>query len=539
MSRRSLWARGAGVAVLACALVVLVAPASRAQPTLTSVTPLRGPVGATVTVTGSGFTSASAVRIAGVDASFTIAGDGEIAAIVPSGAQAGTVEVDTADGSAVNADPFIVQPNILLIVTDDQRWDSLAGMPTVQSELAGHGVTFSNMFVTNPLCCPSRATLLTGRYSHSTGVWTNKGQFGGFKSFADDDTVATALDAEGYRTALFGKYLNAYPSTGGSYVPPGWDLWRAFSSSGPYYYNYTLSLNGISQEAHGSAPEDYSTDVLADQAAAFIQDASPQDPLFIWFAPFAPHSPFIPAPRHAGTLTGLPVWRPPSYDEADVSDKPVYIQELRPLSSARQAGIDAHRQAQLESLMAVDDAVAQLLTTLAFSGRLEDTLIVFTSDNGYLWGEHRFDGKSVPYEESIRVPLAIRWDRLPATTPTRTRLVQNLDIAPTILDAEGATLPGVDGESLVPLLNGSSSAWRTQLLFEHYGGDVPSYCAIRTKDLMFVHYSTGEEEFYRLAIDPYQLTNKIASTTAAARIDALRDAARSRCNPLPPDMPPF
>jgi len=524
-------------AVLASLVVVLVTPALRAQASLTSIAPLQGPVGATVTLTGSGFTGASAVRFAGHDAAFRVVGDDQVSAVVPPGAETGSVEIDTVDGSLLSPDRFLVQPNVLLIVTDDQRWDTVVSMPRVQSDIAGQGVSFANMFVTNPLCCPSRATLLTGRYSHSTGVWSNKAPFGGFTTFEDDDTVATALDAEGYRTGMFGKYLNQYTATGGTYVPPGWDRWRAFLNGG--YFDYTLSLDGISQESYGSAPEDYSTDVLADQAAGFIQDTSPQDPLLVWFAPLAPHEPFIPAPRHVGTLAGLAAWRPPSYNEPDVSDKPFYIRNAPRLSTDRQAEIDALRQAQLETLMAVDDAVAQLLTTLAVMGRLEDTLIVFTSDNGYLWGEHRRAGKVVPYEESIRVPLTIRWDRLPGTAPTRTRLVQNLDIAPTILDAAEATLPGVEGESLLPLLNGATGAWRSQMLFEHYGEGAPSYCAIRTKDLLFVHYRTGEEEFYRLATDPYERMNRIASTTAAERIASLRDAARARCNPLPPDMTPF
>jgi N-acetylglucosamine-6-sulfatase len=190
---------------------------------------------------------------------------------------------------ALAAPARAAQPNIVLIVTDDQRWDTLAHMPTVQSELAGRGVSFENGFVTNPLCCPSRASILTGAYSHTNRVYMNDGFMGGFNGFRDESTVATWLDDAGYETALVGKYLNGYP---GSYVPPGWDRWVAFTKTG--YCRYGFNIDG--EDFPITDQTTYSTDFLSQEAVSFLQ-AAPR-PFFLYFAPFAPHEPATPAERH-------------------------------------------------------------------------------------------------------------------------------------------------------------------------------------------------------------------------------------------------
>jgi len=532
-------ARIGAATILAATLLALAPPASSAAASIVSLDPARGPVGATIAIGGAGFTGASAVRVGGASAGFTVEADDRITASVPAGAVTGPVEVDTADGTVASTDPFVVLPNIVLVMTDDQRWDTLPYMATVTNGILDRGVTFTNTFATNPLCCPSRVTFLTGRYSHDTGVWTDVGPYGGFSSFVGDaNTIATTLDAAGYDTALIGKYLNGYRVTDGAYVPPGWDRWRAFATNASYY-DYALSLDGTGTEAHGSLPKDYSTDVLADDAVAFIETASPQDPLFLWFAPFGPHAPSTPAPRDAGSLAGIAPWRPPSYDEHDVSDKPAYMAALPRLRPAARARLDAFRQQQLEALLSIDEAVARLGQALVDTGRLGDTIVVFTSDNGLLWGEHRFRGKVVPYEESIRIPLVIRWDRLPATPRVDTSLVLNLDLPGTLAEAAGTQLAGTEGRSLLPLLEGTPATGPFGLLLEHYGEGAPSYCGIRTKRAAFVHYATGEEEYYRLGNDPFELTNRVASTRWTTQIAALRDIARARCYPLPPDMSPF
>src|SRR3954470_16974926 len=343
-----------------------------------------------------------------------------------------------------------------------------------------------------------------------------------------------------YETFLAGKYLNHYESTGGTYVPPGWSHWRAFASDAKYY-NYDLSIDGTSVQSYGGATEDYSTDVIASMTDTEIRSASPQEPLFLWITPFAPHGPSTPAPRDVGTLDGIVAWRPPSYNEADVRDKPAYVQAFALLSADDQAKIDADRQRQLESLGAVDDLVGSTLAALRDTGRLGDTIIVFASDNGFLWGEHRREGKLLPYEESVRIPLVIRWDRLNTGARTDKHLVENIDLTPTLERASGTSLTPVEGEDLLPLLTRQRVPWRQHLLIEHAGKTGPIYCADRTPKDVLIHYATGEEEYYRVgpAADPFELVNKIAKPRFASRITTLRDTLRTMCNPLPPGLPPF
>jgi arylsulfatase A-like enzyme len=535
--------RVAGLSALVFLGVAVLTTPAYAQPGQITLSPTHGPVGATVTITGTGLQTTSTVSFGSVPASFQADSDEQLTATVPDGAVTAPVHVDTSDGSSTSDVDFVVQPNIVVLLTDDQRWDTLSYMPNVQSELMNHGVTFSNAFVENPLCCPSRSSFLTGNDSHTTGVYGNNPPNGGFESFQDGSTLATWLHDAGYRTALVGKYLNNYESTRGMYVPPGWTDWRAFSSR-PRYFDYKLSVDGTATEAYGSAPEDYSTDVITSIADDEIRSASPQDPLFLWVTPYAPHGPFTPAPRDAGSLNGIEPWRPPSFDERDVQDKPAYIQALPRIDAAELARLDFIHQSQLESLGAVDDAVDTLTTALQETGRLSDTIFIFASDNGFMWGEHRREDKVVPYEESIRVPLVIRWDRLAASARTDAHLVENIDLAPTLVEAADAAGGPFDGRSLMPLLTGDSDSWRKHMLIEHDGpeeGNVPAYCADRTPKEIFVHYATGEEEYYPLGprADPYERTNKVTFPKFQPRIAALRNVLRGMCDPLPPNLPPF
>ena len=430
---------------------------------------------------------------------------------------------------ALTASAQAARPNVVLIVTDDQRWDTLSAMPTVQSELVGKGVTFSNAFVVNPLCCPSRASILTGRYSHSTGVYRN----GDLKRFDDSSTLATWLRGAGYRTAFLGKYLNTYR---GSYVPPGWLRWRAFTPANAVnFFDYQLNVDGAIS-MFGSAPEDYSTDVLAARAETFIRSSS--KPFFLVLAPFAPHRPATPAPRHSAAFPGLEPWRPASYDEADVSDKPGYIGSSGPVADP--SALDDFRRSQLQSLLAVDEAVGRALEALEDTGRLENTVIVYTSDNGFLWGEHRLTGKQAPYEESIRVPFVVRYDAEIGAPRTDGRLVANIDIAPTITDLAGISRGGVNGRSLRPLWRGAPVSWRRQLLVEsaRTGPNplVPGYCAVRGRKYAYVAYETREEELYDLATDPGQLQNRVREPGLRGQRERFRSLVLSLCNPTPPGV---
>ena len=245
-----------------------------------------------------------------------------------------------------NAGPAVsTPPNIVLILTDDERWDEMVNMPTVQSDLVAHGIDFTNAFVTNPSCCPSRTTILTGKYSHGTDVYTNKPPHGGFPTFEPEEgsTLATWLHGGGYHTGLFGKYLNEYTVSDVPHVPPGWDSWAALTfgadETGPEgYYNYTLSVgnstDGGTPEFHGTGFKQYSTDVLGQKATDFITNAPSGQPLFLYFAPYAPHSPTKVPKREKNACPGLTWTNPPSFNEssATLNSKPKYARRRGLLS---------------------------------------------------------------------------------------------------------------------------------------------------------------------------------------------------------------
>jgi arylsulfatase A-like enzyme len=431
-------------------------------------------------------------------------------------------------------------PSIVLILSDDQRWDTLWGMPTVEEALAGNGVTFANSFVVNPLCCPSRASLLTGRYSHGTGIYLNRPPHGGFSRFDDRRTIATVLHAAGYETGLFGKYLNDYGSLPADArdVPPGWDRWSAFFG-GPRYYDYRLAENG-SVASFGHRARDYSTAVLARQAVDFIRGA--RRPFFLAFAPYAPHAPATPPPAYEDAFAHFSWWRPPSFNEHDLSDKPAYIRRLGPLTPRQIERAVRFRREQLEAALAVDDAVRSLLKALEQRGLLSTTFIVYTSDNGVAWGEHPLIAarKLVPYEEPIRVPLVIRYDPLVHEQPSQDgHLVLNIDLAPTLAALARTRMSAAEGSSLLPLLASPRlPQWRSDFLIEHLAGppqrDVPSYCAVRGERYKYVFYQTGEEELYDLLRDPHELDN-IASHPATAPLrKRLRTRLAQLCRPPPP-----
>ncbi len=426
-------------------------------------------------------------------------------------------------------------PSVVVILTDDQRWDTLHAMPIVRSELAEHGMTFQNAFVTNPLCCPSRSSLLTGLYSHSTGVWRNEPPFGGWSSFDDSSTVATQLQGVGYRTGFFGKYMNGYKDGASiGYVPPGWDRWMAFSRSG--YYDYELSVDGTLQ-THGSAPADYSTKVLASEVTSFIRSTT--DPVFVYYSPYAPHNPATPSGAHAKEFAGLDPWRPKSYGEPDMSDKPAWAQTLPPWTASKRAEKDAFRVDQYRTLQSVDDAVGNIVQALSDTGRLDNTLIVFMSDNGLSWGEHRWATKRVAFEESIRIPMVIRFDPLTVTLNRDDRMVLGIDIAPTIFELTGITGATVDGSSLVPLLSGSAETWRDAFLIEHMQKEVdriPTFCAVRTDRYKYVYYGDGTEELYDLAVDPLERWSRAADPSLASVKADLQIRLTSLCSPPPPGL---
>lgn len=460
------------------------------------------------------------------------------------------VWADRADG---DAEPL--RPNIVLIVTDDQRWDTLDdahtrdGMPAmaaVMDRLAGSGVRFGQSFVTTPVCTPSRGSLLTGQLAHRSGLKRNILALNEPAALADHSTLATWLHDAGYRTGHYGKYMNFYHSLrlqkGGLYVPPGWDDWRVFdANSGGRYQSYTMVENDR-LVAYDEAEANYSTDVIADQALRFIDEAiASGDPFFVLWSPEAPHYPMIPAARHEGLFLPFGVLSPldtPSYFEEDVSDKPAWIRALTPYSELAALAVEVIRIRQLQMLQSVDEFVDDLMDRLEASGVAGDTIVVFTSDNGFTWAEHRWVGKACTYEACLRVPLVVRYPRLAPLPRADDALALNIDLAPTLAELAGAEPPiDRDGRSLVRTLDGTERDPPETFHFESFAGTRFSFVGIREARWKFSEYAiTGERELYDLLEDPYELENLASDPDQAARVQAFRERILERRPGWPNDL---
>src|SRR5215204_3294042 len=451
------------------------------------------------------------------------------------------------------------QPNIVFVLTDDLDYASAQKMPQIRSELIEEGLSFEEAFASHPICCPSRATILTGLYDHNHDVLSNVFPSGGFEKFVEEgheeNSIAVRLKEEGYQTAFFGKYLNQYPGDDPTHVPLGWDEWYGKLDE-QKLYDYEINENG-EVVPYGSETEDFFTDVLSNQATDFVRRAAPEDqPFFAYVAPTAPHEPATPAERHKGAFADEEPPRPPSFDEEDVSDKPSPIRDAESISDEQVSNIDDYYRQRLESMLAVDEMVASLVQELEEAGELENTYIFFTSDNGWFGGEHRVrTGKNRPYEESARVPLFVRGPGVAAGSETQ-KLTLNTDFAPTFANLAGVEFPA-DGRSLLPLLRAekSSSSWRSSVLLEKLPqedsseeqkakkgkakkgkgknkggpGGSPAFEAIRTETHKYVEYENGERELYDLQNDPYELENfyETADTFLVEDLQARLEALRS------------
>jgi arylsulfatase A-like enzyme len=417
-------------------------------------------------------------------------------------------------------------PNLLLINVDDldQNIGSLDYMPNLHRLLVQQGLTFPDFFVTNALCCPSRATLLRGQYTHSHEIVASEAPAGGFEKFLqmghESSTLATWLDAAGYRTILLGKYLNGYPLRADrTHRPPGWHEWHSPADGTPYRgFDYRLNENGR-LVSYGSSASDYLTDVLARKAESLLgRDVS--KPFFLYIAPYAPHYPAPPAPRHQRLFRDARVPRTPSFNEEDVSDKPA---PRSALGGSEIEEIDELYRSRLRSLQAVDELIARLLVLIERSGRLDNTYIFFTSDNGFHMGQHRLrPQKATPYEEDVRVPLIVRGPGVAMGEVVAGHLTGNVDLAPTLAELAGVEIPHfVEGRSLAPFLRGdypAPTSWRQVFLLEQYsdegliapstGMSRPIFVALRTLRYKYVEYWTGVRELYDLETDPYELENR-------------------------------
>jgi N-acetylglucosamine-6-sulfatase len=446
------------------------------------------------------------------------------------------------------------RPNIVFILADDLDAASVSKVSSLTGYMADMGITFDNAFVTSSLCCPSRSTILTGQYPHNHLVRTNVPPRGGFKTFRElgreRSTLATWLDDAGYETALFGKYLNGYGDYGRNHVPAGWDEWYGTVGT------TTLNQNGqlVTYEA-----DTHLDDALSGLAQDFVRRQEHKDaPFFMYLSVHAPHVPAKPALRHENLYEGLQAPRPPSFDEANVSDKPGWVRSLS-LDPTEEKRIDKLYPDRLRTMAAVGEMIGGLLRTLEQTGKLDHTYVVLTSDNGYHMGQHRLGlGKQTAYEEDIRVPLMVRGPGLPAGV-SRDEMVLNNDFAPTFADLAGFPPPAsVDGRSFASLLDRAQrndpASWRTAFEIRNWDNKrnrtsnrvvtpVPPYRAVRTQRYLYVEYAAGERELYDLRKDPYELHSLHDSADPAliskldARLDALRDCAGEGCRAAE-DAPP-
>lgn len=387
------------------------------------------------------------------------------------------------------------RPNFLIIVTDDQRLDTMEYMPKTQQLIFDQGVTFTNGFVTTPLCCPSRSSILTGMYAHNHGVRENGDKLN-YTTFID------MLHENGYYTGLVGKYLNSWKGE----KRPEYDHWVSFFKGETVYYRPDLNVNG---EWVRYGEDEYVTYILGDHAVEFLGTAARQrKPFILLFTPNAPHRPTTPAVEDQDLLTDLAPHRPPNFNEADMSDKPEWL-AIRPLLTEEGIKeIDDYRRNQLLTLISLDRTIARVIAKLEETGDLDNTVIMFISDNGQFWGEHRFETpKNRYYEEVVHVPFAMRYPVLVSNPYLESGIVANIDIAPTILDLAGIPIPeSMDGKSIVNLLQ-KDGVWREYLLLE--GGILDgTYIGVRS-DRYFYGENNGYPEFYDLQEDPYQLQNLV------------------------------
>ncbi len=504
------------------------------------------------------------------------------------------------------------RPNILVVMTDDMAASDLELLPNVQRVLADKGTTFADAVDSFPLCCPARATFLTGQYAHNHGVAGNFHPYGWYGMRRRGDTLPAWLQDAGYETAMVGKWLNGYGARDAhGEVPAGWDTWRGLLDVSAYdYYNFVMNKDGdlktwgdpdfarklvefaeleVSPGPHSLAdifawrdevfgpppysywgaedPDDYSPDVTGRITRKLIErEARSTDPFFLWWSPAAPHREDVattimgrpgpdprPAPRYADEAAGFEMPRPPSFNEEDISDKPSSLQNTAPPMTEEQiAQLESDYEGRIGSLLAVDDQVGEIVTALRETGQLDNTMIMFVSDNGWQQGEHRITGdKFLPYEESLRVPMVLRGPGVPAGRTIRGQ-VSNIDFAPTLLDAANAK-PGrtMDGVSLLPTARKPKRrpdrALEIEALAPLFAGDIPvnawdrPYEGVRTDRYTYVVWTeTGEEELYDRQVDPYQLENAAADpgyadvkAELAAKLEKLDECKGKTCNVKP------
>lgn len=388
------------------------------------------------------------------------------------------------------------RPNIVVIMTDDQNVDSLPVMRKLNSYPEGSWIKFNNAYVNDSICCPARATFLSGQYSHHTGVTDNN--LGNL--FDDTNTLATWLHDAGYRTGLIGRYLNGFPwGRGTGYIPPGWDYWKQ-KGGGNVEGKITNAINFI--------------------------NSSGSQPFFIFVAHTDPHNPAKPLPKYATADVFVPP-DPPNYNEADVSDKPRWIRTLAPLSQTTQDTWHKERLASQRALLGVDDGIQRIVDALKANGKLDNTMIIFLADHGFSWGSHRWIKKHCFYEGCSKFPLYIRFPGLVGNREEN-RIVSNVDLASTISEYAGV-IPGrlQDGKSLIPILNNTATDWRQEALLQVVANTNRGFWGIVVPGWKYAEYSNGDKELYDLTNDPFEMQNLVKDPAYASIITDLASRMRA------------
>ena len=460
------------------------------------------------------------------------------------GPEAKTVRVGNADartdnqttsgsGTVAPDDGPEGRPNVVLILADDLD-RSLFERSTLDSAWTPGGTSFENALATTSLCCPSRASIFRGQYAHNTGLVNNMNDEpgGGARFFRqsglEDETLATLLQDGGYETWFGGKYLNGYEDAGGweGYVPPGWDGWQA-------YLDETI----INRDGTVIGFDDHYTDWLSGEASRFIEGRQGSaGPFFMQISAWDTHSPFLVPGRHRDAYPHARAPRPPSFNETDVSDKPGWVAEKSALREEEIARLDRIQGARMRSALTLEDLSREVVSALSRTNQLDDTYVIFTSDNGFHMGLHRVRGaKWTPYNEAHEVPFVVRGADV-RQDEAFDQLVTNTDVAPTVLDLAGMPAPGwMDGRSFAPFLDGKApEAWRSSVLIEGAEGtyyDRPAYSGVRREDEVYVEVATGEREYYDLTRDPYQLESRPEAAPRAMKEDlqALKDCSGEAC----------
>ncbi len=436
-------------------------------------------------------------------------------------------------------------PNIVFVLADDFSLNLMTtqnnilaqSMPNL-AKMMREGASFSQYFVTDSLCCPSRTSIFTGMFPHNSGVYTNTSPDGGFGKFMaqgdDGKTFAVALHDKFYQTAMMGKYLNGYEPTRDG-VGKGWSDW-AVAGNGYPNYNYALDNNGILD-----TPPAHLTDQISELGQTFIKQAV-GSPFFLELATFSPHAPYVPPTRYANAFADIGYPVTPAYQARPDAAAPSWLKAIPPISQNQLARLAEDFRKRVRSDKGIDDMIGAVRKELADLGLADNTYVIFSSDNGYHMGEYSmYAGKQTPFDTDIHVPLVIVGPGIAAGTRIDD-ITMNVDFAPTFRELAGlAPSASVDGHSLVALLHGGSEAKRNMALVEHVhtgprsdnpdaqtqkSGDPPNYVALRLADAMYVEYDGGEVNYYDLKADPYELHN-IAGTLSAEKLKALHAALQA------------